>query len=188
MQLNLIYPCICSRNSLSIRPCSCRHSRPSLSGLEFSFKLALPEQADVTVSDALSRTHFFFNTKHEDPIVWKKNGTAAYHLGSVTDDLHFEISHILRGEDLIAATVIQFQLAKLAGLSAFQNIQIGHHPLLLDSGGEKFSKSSGSRSVMPELQQNPALLLREFAIWAGLPKAVEIQRLRDILQIPVDKS
>lgn len=188
MQLNLVYPCTCSRNSLSIRPCSCKLLRPSLSGLEFSFKLALPEQPDVSVHDALNGKQLFSKNRQEDPIVWKKNDTAAYHLGSLTDDLHFGVSHILRGEDLIDATLIQTQMAKLAGLTAFEQIRIGHHPLLKDSKGGKLSKSAGSQSVMPELQQNPARFLREFATWAGIPEANDIQRLRDILQIAVDKS
>lgn len=187
-QLNLIYPCACSRNTLRIQSCSCRYYRPSPTAHECHFKLAIPEHTDVNVKDALKGTSVRCNTRLEDPIVWRKNDSAAYHLASVSDDIHFGVSHILRGEDLMDATLIQVHMAKLAGFTDFQRIHFGHHPLLRDSEGGKLSKSAGSQSVMPELQQNPTRFLRAFALWAGIPQANDIQRLRDMLHIAVDKS
>ncbi|MBU6325674.1 MAG: hypothetical protein KJS92_09320 [Bacteroidetes bacterium] len=185
---NLLYACTCSRNTLSKKPCDCRTSTAELSGREYSLKLVLPEQAVVYMQDALIGSALSHTTPLEDPVIWKKNDSAAYHLCSVSDDLYFGVSHILRGEDLFISSLIQQQLSQLAGLTAFGDIQIGHHPLIYGPEGAKLSKSAGSRSVMPELQQNQTLFLREFALWAGIPKSNEIQRLRDILQIAVDKS
>jgi glutamyl/glutaminyl-tRNA synthetase len=177
-----LYPCSCTRNTLKIEACRCKINAAETGPTLCSLKLALPETLYQTRRG--SSDGFIL----EDPVVWKKNDTAAYHLASVADDLHFNISHVVRGEDLIPATLIQQQLATMAGLQSFEHIVFMHHPLLRDASGMKLAKSAGSQSVMPELQEPPFALLRSFATWAGLPQAHEVQRLRDILHIAVDKS
>ncbi|MEY3984486.1 MAG: hypothetical protein RL160_2045 [Bacteroidota bacterium] len=182
LKSGFLYPCSCTRNTLKIEACSCKLNAAETLTFPCSWKLALPEtqhQAQLGSSNGFTL---------EDPIVWKKNDTAAYHLASVADDLHFNISHVVRGEDLIPATMIQQQLAKMAGLQSFEHIVFMHHPLLRDASGMKLAKSAGSQSVMPEMHEPPGNLLISFATWAGLPQAHEVQRLRDILHMAVDKS
>lgn len=177
-----LYPCSCSRNTQKIEACRCKLNVDNTLPGPCNLKLALPE----TMHQAQLGSSVGFTW--EDPVVWKKNDTAAYHLASVADDLHFNISHVVRGEDLIPATLIQQQLAIMAGLESFEQICFVHHPLLRDDSGMKLSKSAGSQSVIPELQEPPRILLNSFATWVGLPQAHEVQRLRDILHIAVDKS
>ncbi len=183
----LLYACRCSRASRSFKPCACRYQESLQQQKEANIKLAMPEEMDICDKDSVSGVLLRFQDKPEDPMVWKKNDTPAYHLASVADDLHFQVSHVIRGADLIPSTLIQKQLAHLANLPAFEEVSIGHHPLLHDAQGHKLSKSAGSRSVKPALQEDPGSFLRAFAAWAGLPHADQIQRITDILQIPVDK-
>jgi glutamyl-tRNA synthetase len=182
LEQGLLYPCSCTRNTLHVKACNCKmHPADHLSGL-YSLKLALPETFHLAGPETPG------GLVVEDPIVWKKNNTAAYHLASVADDLHFNISHVVRGEDLMPATRIQQCMANMAGLQSFDKIWFAHHRLLHDGSGLKLSKSAGSQSVMPELNEPPTALLRSFASWIGWPQAPKVQRLRDILHIAVDKS
>lgn len=69
-------------------------------------------------------------------------GLPAYHIASISDDVRFGITHVVRGEDLRASTGLQLDIARRLGLSAFLNIRFEHHPLVLDADGRKLSKST----------------------------------------------
>ncbi len=52
-----------------------------------------------------------FDAKNiSDPIIIKQNGSMTYMLCSVVDDMDYNISHIIRGEDHITNTAIQIQM------------------------------------------------------------------------------
>lgn len=76
-----------------------------------------------------------------DFVVRRRGGLPAYQLASVVDDLYFDITHIVRGADLLSSTLAQKYLAQCLGAPEFQEIVILHHPLLLDEHGQKLSKS-----------------------------------------------
>lgn len=79
----------------------------------------------------------------QDFVVRRRDGVPAYQVASVADDLHFGITHIIRGEDLEPSTRAQIWLAGLLGEAAFGNIHFLHHPLIRNERGEKLSKSAG---------------------------------------------
>ncbi|MFT6072276.1 MAG: glutamyl-tRNA synthetase [Alphaproteobacteria bacterium] len=79
-----------------------------------------------------------------DPVLVRANGSYLYTLCSVIDDMDFEITHIVRGEDHVTNTATQIQI--------FQALDgkvplFAHHPLLTDASGEKLSKRLGGLSV-----------------------------------------
>ncbi len=80
-------------------------------------------------------------------IVRRKDGVPAYQLASIVDDLHFQVSHVIRGADLISSTLAQQWLAQQLGWADFQKIHFLHHPLIMDERGEKLSKSAGSGAL-----------------------------------------
>lgn len=82
-----------------------------------------------------------------DFVVRRRDGLPAYQVASLADDLHFGITHIVRGADLEASTAAQRFLAECLGEQDFLNIQFLHHPLLTDASGEKLSKSAGAASL-----------------------------------------
>ncbi len=82
-----------------------------------------------------------------DFIVRRRDGLPAYQLASLVDDLHFGITHVIRGADLQASTAAQQWLARQLGWTAFQEINFLHHPLLTDEQGVKLSKSAGAASL-----------------------------------------
>ncbi|PBC06359.1 tRNA glutamyl-Q(34) synthetase GluQRS [Mesorhizobium sp. WSM3860] len=73
-----------------------------------------------------------------DVIVARRDIPTSYHLAVVVDDALQGVSHIVRGQDLYAATSVQRLLQDLLGLSAPRYF---HHRLILGPDGRKLSKS-----------------------------------------------
>jgi glutamyl-tRNA synthetase len=80
-------------------------------------------------------------------VVRKKDGLPAYQLASVVDDVHFGIDLVVRGQDLWDSTLAQLYLASVAGQASFMDTTFYHHPLLMDQGNQKLSKSAGAVSL-----------------------------------------
>ncbi|MBP6380907.1 MAG: tRNA glutamyl-Q(34) synthetase GluQRS [Sphingorhabdus sp.] len=79
-----------------------------------------------------------------DVILWRKDAPASYHLAATLDDAADGISHVVRGMDLFAYTVIHRLLQVLLGLP---EPVYWHHPLLLDEKGDKLAKSRLSKPL-----------------------------------------
>jgi glutamyl/glutaminyl-tRNA synthetase len=81
-----------------------------------------------------------------DIVVWRREGIPAYHLASVVDEDMMGITHILRGRDLLSATMVQRALAEQLPGSSFGGTEVIHHDLLLDAAGNKLAKSAGHQA------------------------------------------
>ncbi len=81
------------------------------------------------------------------PVLKQKEGTAAYNLVSIADDVHFSITHIIRGDDLRDVSQLQQYMSAYEPLAPFQHVQVEHHPLIVDERGEKLSKSKGAEPL-----------------------------------------
>lgn len=79
-----------------------------------------------------------------DPVMIRQGGGFLYTLPSVVDDIDFEISHVIRGEDHVTNTAAQIQLFEALG---GQVPLFGHHNLLVNADGEALSKRKGALSV-----------------------------------------
>ncbi|WP_321335958.1 tRNA glutamyl-Q(34) synthetase GluQRS [uncultured Cohaesibacter sp.] len=79
-----------------------------------------------------------------DVILARKDCPTSYHLSVVLDDAAQGITHIVRGQDLYAATSLHKLLQTIFGLPA---PLYHHHRLLTDIGGQKLSKSRQSLSL-----------------------------------------
>lgn len=71
-----------------------------------------------------------------------RDGRPAYHIASISDDIRYGVTHVVRGDDLRASTELQLDIARRLGLTAFLDITFEHHPLVLDDSGHKLSKST----------------------------------------------
>ena len=109
-----------------------------------------------------------------DFVVRQRSGVPAYQVASLTDDLHFGVTHLVRGDDLRESTAMQRYLAQLLGQESFAQIPAWHHPILTDAAGQKLSKSLGSTSlkVMREAGQAPTVVFDAVARLLGLPTEV----------------
>ena len=78
-----------------------------------------------------------------DPILIREDGSMTYMLCSTVDDIEFNISHVIRGEDHVSNTAIQMQL--FAALNA-KPPQCGHLSLIQHQSG-KISKRIGGFEI-----------------------------------------
>ena len=98
----------------------------------------------VTWSDLVRGEQSIDAASFSDPVMIRQGGGYLYTLPSVVDDIDFEISHVIRGEDHVANTAAQIQLFEALGGKV---PSFGHHNLLVNADGEALSKRKGSLSV-----------------------------------------
>jgi glutamyl-Q tRNA(Asp) synthetase len=79
-----------------------------------------------------------------DVVIARKETPTSYHLSVVVDDARQGVTHVTRGQDLLAATDVHRLLQTLLGLPA---PIYEHHPLILTAEGRKLSKSAGDMSI-----------------------------------------
>lgn len=95
-----------------------------------------------------------------DVVLARKDAPTSYHLAATVDDAEMGVTHVLRGDDLRAATDIHRLLQALLGLTS---PLYRHHPLLVDADGRRLAKRTGGISLA-ELRGagwNPARLREE---------------------------
>ncbi|TSJ42971.1 tRNA glutamyl-Q synthetase [Mucilaginibacter corticis] len=144
-----VFACRCSRSQLqgNTYPGNCRNRSIPLDTPDTAWRLYIDEREVIikTLKDGLLKTQLPAEMK--DFVVKKKDGYPAYQLTSLIDDTHFGVDLIVRGADLYPSTIAQHYLADVLGESSFQNITFHHHPLLMEAGDKKLSKSAGATSV-----------------------------------------
>jgi len=79
-----------------------------------------------------------------DPVLVREDGRFLYTLPSVVDDVDFEISHVIRGEDHVTNTAPQIEIFEALGANL---PTFAHYPLFVTAGGEVLSKRLGSLSL-----------------------------------------
>jgi len=80
----------------------------------------------------------------EDFIIHRKDGLFAYQLAVVLDDIEQNISHVIRGCDLLEPTVKQLTLFKTLNK---QPPQYGHVPIVTTQDGYKLSKQNKAAAI-----------------------------------------
>ena len=79
-----------------------------------------------------------------DPVVIREDGSPLYHLCSVIDDIDFDITHVIRGEDHVSNTAAHVQMFEALGATP---PEFAHNALISDAEGGKLSKRLGSLSI-----------------------------------------
>ena len=93
----------------------------------------------------LGRGDVHFQGKNlSDPVIFRANGVPVYSIASVVDDIDFNITHVIRGEDHVANTASQIQMCQALG---HKTPTYWHIPLLVDAKGGELSKRLGSLSI-----------------------------------------
>lgn len=104
-----------------------------------------------------------------DPALWgdvvlaRKDTPTSYHLSVVVDDALQGVTHVVRGQDLHAATAVHRLLQVLLGLP---QPRYHHHRLILDEKGRKLSKSKGDTalSALRTAGESPADIRRRIGL------------------------
>ena len=142
------YACKCSRKEIAEQlpadasylryPGHCRHT--SLAPVGKLAIRAVTEDAIINFNDRLTGKYSQnLDTEIGDFVIRRKDGFYAYQLAVVIDDADQQVTHVVRGMDLLDSTPRQIHLQQLLGLAT---PSYAHTPLVLDETGNKFSKSS----------------------------------------------
>lgn len=146
-----IFACSCSRTQLAgtdAYPGTCRYANLDFNAENLSWRLDTTQDAGLnvkTINNRIVSTALPNSMQHF--VVRKKDGFPAYQLSSVIDDVYFGVDLIIRGADLWPSTFAQHYLALKLDAQAFLNSTFHHHPLLMETGDQKLSKSAGSTSI-----------------------------------------
>jgi glutamyl-Q tRNA(Asp) synthetase len=92
-----------------------------------------------------------------DVVLARKDAPVSYHLAVTVDDSAQEVTDVVRGRDLYAATDVHRLLQALLGLPT---PRYHHHPLLLDAQGRRLAKRHGAPTLhdLREAGADPAAL------------------------------
>ena len=166
-QRELLYPCTCSRQILAesggIHPAPCRKSA-EIPRQPFALRLRVESPSTIVFDDLFQRQQRQ-NISHEvgDFVLLRKDGLFAYQLAVVADEAAQQITHVIRGADLLESTPRQIYLQQLLG---FETPEYGHIPVAVDRQGEKLSK----QNLAPSLDEaGVAENLVRALLWLGLP-------------------
>ena len=80
-----------------------------------------------------------------DLLVRDREGNWTYQFAAVVDDWRQGVTLVIRGDDLLASTGRQIQLARLLGRS--EPPAFLHHPLVMKTPTQKLSKSDGDTGI-----------------------------------------
>jgi glutamyl-Q tRNA(Asp) synthetase len=182
-QLNkdqMTYRCICSRKHIEetlrasgaelgrhedlIYPGSCRNQNRQEE--KAAIRVALPGSCVLQFKDRMKGVQSQdLTTQVGDFVLRRADGLFTYQLAVVVDDHLQDITHIVRGEDLLSNTARQLYLQQILG---YQIPSYLHLPLVTNAAGEKLSKQTQALEI--DTSNTDAILnsLRRAAIHLGL--------------------
>jgi glutamyl-Q tRNA(Asp) synthetase len=192
-----VYECSCSRRQLEVSgdeagyPGTCRNG-PAGPG-PTALRLRVADAAIESWEDAWQGPCAYRLGRLGDVIVRRRDGVHAYQLAVVVDDAAQQVTHVVRGVDLLDSTPWQRAIQRALGLPL---LQYAHLPLITEPTGQKLAKSrrsvpvdAGARAVyegLRLLRQEPPAELAGAAtaeVWAWAHAHWSPQRLRGIASV-----
>jgi glutamyl-Q tRNA(Asp) synthetase len=147
------YPCACTRRELEdsalaldgarIYPGTCRAGLPA--GRAARAIRLRTHDAPIGFADAIQGcVQQRVESAVGDFVLRRADGIVAYQLAVVLDDMDQEVTHVVRGADLLDSTCRQIHLQRLLGA---RQPRYAHVPVAVNAAGEKLSKQSGARPL-----------------------------------------
>jgi len=197
------YPCVCSRKEVelaasaphaedgaAIYPGTCRGKFASVeqakteSGRDPAIRFAAPDR-DIEFEDGFAgRQTINVARRLGDFVIAKSDGTAAYQLAVVVDDLSAGITDIVRGNDLLESTPRQILLYEALG-AAGAIPRYTHLPLVVGPDGRRLAKRHGDTRIRlyRDLGVKRSKILSMMARWCGMDDApAEIDDPRQLVE------
>lgn len=169
----LCYPCDCTRPQIrdmgNVYDGSCRE-RSSLPAKPYALRLRT-DALTIGFHDAI-QGHFSqqLTTDVGDFVLRRKDELFAYQLAVVVDDAYQNITHVVRGWDLLDSSPRQIYLQRCLG---FPEPRYAHIPIIVDELGQKLSKQAFAPSI--DTAGAAGLLFRALQLLGQSPP-VEIER------------
>ena len=182
-QQQWLYACRCSRKDLAnstVYPGFCRDAHLADNN---STALRLKTQdLDIEFNDVLQgKISQNLAFEQGDFVIRRRDQIIAYQFAVVIDDNKQNITHVVRGADLLDSTPKQIYLQQLLGYPTPHYL---HLPLIVDGNGEKLSKQTLASPIddshpsatlfllLKLLQQNPPQNLQTASVQAQLNWAI----------------
>ncbi len=118
--------------------------RPEVEASGGVIRYSVPQDAPVEFHDLVRDAMRFEAETVDDFVILRSDGTPTYHLASTVDDVDYEITHVVRGEDLLSSTPKHILLTRSLGA---ETPTYAHLPLLFGPDGKKLSKRHGATAV-----------------------------------------
>lgn len=120
---------------------------------------------------------------NEDFIIHRKDGLFAYQLAVVADDIAQDITHVVRGCDLLEPTARQLTLFQTLNDSFLKctTPQFGHVPLAVTSKGYKLSKQNKAPAI-DDAKPQPALVAALSLLGQSPDTELENSSVEEIIQ------
>ena len=161
---NLLYPCSCTRKGINQAllapqnaspttnyPGTCRlrlmSEKNKTDNIRLNVSKAMCYIKNLNYKNLTFTDNFYKNIKHQinenspylqdDIIIARKDIGTSYHLSVVVDDAYQDITHVVRGDDLLHSTPIQRLLQAILELP---EPMYHHHKLIKDNNDNKLAK------------------------------------------------
>lgn len=153
---DLVYACACTRAEIGVAqpvraaddelryPGTCRdRGLPEAPGLGLRVRLAPTIEHFIDLRHGPQAQQP--SAQCGDLLIRDRDGNWTYQFCAAVDDHAQGVTLVVRGDDLLASTGRQIQLARMLGRT--EPPQFLHHPLIMKSESQKLSKSDGDTGV-----------------------------------------
>jgi len=164
-QADRIYPCQCSRQQIKEHQ-GIHNYRCELldQTTPYALRLSAKKPCQIALHDIFQgNQQQDIQLEVGDMVLYRKDQLFAYQLAVVIDDAFQQITHVIRGSDLLSSTPRQIYLQQQLKLPT---PEYGHIPVAVNPNGQKLSKQNHAKSIDNNTaEQNLATAIR----WLGLP-------------------
>ncbi|MFP7696610.1 glutamate--tRNA ligase [Trueperella sp. LYQ143] len=118
-------------------------------GREPVLRIRMPDE-DITFDDLVRGPITFKAGSVPDYVIMRANGQPLYTLTNPVDDALMEITHVLRGEDLLSSTprqVVLYRALMDIGIAKYMPL-FGHLPYVMGEGNKKLSKRDPESNLL----------------------------------------
>ena len=182
MNKNLLYPCSCTRKGINQAllapqnaspttnyPGTCRlrlmSEKNKTDNIRLNVNKAMRYIKNLNNENLTFTDNFYKNIKHkinenspylqDDIIIARKDIGTSYHLSVVVDDAYQDITHVVRGDDLLHSTPIQRLLQAILGLP---EPMYHHHKLIKDNNDNKLAKRLLSKPLRSYINEGLTII------------------------------
>ena len=155
----LIYPCTCTRKEIAdsslaqgidalIYAKTCFYKQTTTPSIHAAYRAVVADENSCFLDAIQGEIRQNLARDVGDFIVKRADRLFAYQLAVVVDDAAQNVSHIVRGADLLDSTPRQIYLQQLLGLPT---PQYAHNPIATNQVGEKLSKQTLAQPLCTRL-------------------------------------
>lgn len=151
-------------------------------------RMRMPE-GSTTFNDIIRGECTFDHNYVPDFVLVRADGSPLYTLAVAVDDVLMEVTHILRGEDLLSSTPRQIRVYQAMGVKEEKYPLFAHLPFVMGTDNAKLSKRNGETSIAWYREQGflPEAICNYLALLGWSPgddrENISLQELTELFTI-----